>query len=183
MKTFLAIALLAGTAAWAADPVPLDVKPGEWEYTVTSQMSGMMPAGAPKQMPQIPPEQLAKMPPDVRARVEAQMKQAQAVMNGQPTTNTSKSCIKKEDLAKLNPGNTGNQNCKTTITSSSSRKLEMKMECTDNNKMTGTILVEATSSDTIKFNLDMAGTNNGQPMTMKTNGTGKWLGATCTENK
>ena len=97
MKTFLAIALLAGTAAWAADPVPLDMKTGEWEYTVTTQMGGMTPAGAPKQMPQIPPEQLAKMPPDVRAKVEAQLKQAQAVMNGQPTTTTNKNCVKKED--------------------------------------------------------------------------------------
>lgn len=183
MKLSLAIVLLAGTATWAAEPVPLDVKTGEWEYTVTTQMTGIGPAGGAKQMPQIPPDQLAKMPPDVRARVEAQMKQAQAVMNGQPTTTTSKNCIKKEDLAKFNPSNMGNQNCKTTIANSSSRKLEMKMECTDTNRMSGTVLVEATGSDSIKFNLDMTGANNGQPMTMKANGTGKWVGGTCTENK
>lgn len=178
MKTSLAIALLAGTAAWAADPIPLDVKTGEWEYTVTTQMTGLMPAGA-KGMPQLTPDQLAKMPPQAKAQYDAAMK----AMGGQPTTTTSKNCIKKEDLAKFNPSNMGNQNCKTTIVNSSPRKLEMKMECTENNKMSGTVLVEATGSDTIKFNLDMTGANNGQPMTMKANGTGKWVGAACTENK
>jgi len=184
MKTFLAIALLAGTAAWAADPVPLDMKTGEWEYTVTTQMGGITPAGAPKQMPQIPPEQLAKMPPDVRARVEAQLKQAQAVMNGQPTTTTNKNCVKKEDLAKFNPNSNKDQNCKITMVSSSSRKQEMKMECDSNgNKQSGTLTVESSGSEAMKFNLQFSGTNNGQPMNMTVNGTGKWLSATCTDSK
>src|SRR5271156_871304 len=90
-------ALLAGTAAWAADPVPLDLKTGQWEYTVTTQMTGMPQAAAGKQMPQIPPETLAKLPPDQRAKIEAAMKQASGMASGQPTTTTSKNCIKKED--------------------------------------------------------------------------------------
>ena len=70
MKLFCAFALVASTAVWAADPTPLDLKPGEWEYTVTMQMTGMPQASAP-QMPQIPPETLAKLPPDQRAKIEA----------------------------------------------------------------------------------------------------------------
>ncbi len=80
MKLFLSIALLGSSAAWAADPTPLDLKTGEWEYTVTMQMTGLPQQNA-QQMPQIPPETLAKLPPDQRAKVEAMMKQG-ANMHG-----------------------------------------------------------------------------------------------------
>jgi hypothetical protein len=181
MKHFLAIALLAGTAAWAADPIPLDIKTGQWEYTVTTQMSGLPQAA--KQMPQIPPETLAKMPPDQRAKVEAALKQAGAMASGQPTTNTSKNCIKKEDLAKLNPGG-DDRTCKVTVVNSSRSKLDLKMDCdTNGTKSTSTGSVEAPSSESLKFNFQMASTMNGTPMNMSINGTGKWLSSTCTETK
>jgi hypothetical protein len=184
MKLSLAITLLAASAAWAADPTPMDVKTGQWEYTVTTQMSGM-PQTAQKMppMPVIPPEQLAKMPPEARARVEAMMKQAGGVASGQPTTTTTKNCVKKEDLAKINPRGE-DQSCKMTAVNSSRNKQEVKMDCDSNGiKSTGTMTVEALSSDSMKFNLQMAANQNGQTMNMTINGTGKWLGATCTENK
>jgi hypothetical protein len=182
MKLSLAFALLAGTAAWAADPVPMDIKTGQWEYTVTTQMSGMPQAAAGKQMPQIPPEQLAKLPPEQRAKIEAMMKQASGMASGQPTTTTTKSCVKKEDLAKLNPSGNRDQSCKMTVTNSSRSKQEIHMDCESNgNKQTGTMVIEAQSSESMKFNLQVAATNNGQPMNMTINGTSKWLGATCTE--
>jgi len=182
MKLSLALALLAGTIAWAADPIPMDVKTGEWEYTVTSQMSGMPQAAAGKQMPQIPPEQLAKLPPEQRARIEAMMKQASGMASGQPTTTTTKRCVTKDDLAKLNPNVNKDQSCKMTVTSSSRNKQEVHMECELNgNKQTGTAVFEALSSESMKFNVQVAATNNGQPMNMTINGTSKWLGATCTE--
>jgi hypothetical protein len=179
MKLSLALALLASTAVWAADPTPLDIKTGEWEYTVTTQMSGM-PQMA-KQIPQIPPDQLAKMPPDQRAKVEAALKQASGMASGQPTTNTSKNCVKKEDLAKLNPGG-DDRNCKLTVVNSSRSKLDLKMDCDSNGtKYTSTGTVEAPSSETLKFHVQMASTTNGTPMNMTINGTGKWLSSTCTE--
>src|SRR5579863_8764845 len=101
-KLLFALAVFGGAVAWAADSVPLDVKTGEWEYTVTTQMTGL-PQSAQHQMPSIPPEQLAKMPLEQRARVEAALKQAGAMASGKPTTTTSKSCIRKEDLAKMIP--------------------------------------------------------------------------------
>ena len=48
--------LLYPLASWSADELkPLDVKPGLWETTMTSQMSGMPP---------IPPEALARLTPE-----------------------------------------------------------------------------------------------------------------------
>ncbi len=182
MKLSLAVALLGGAVAWAADPVPLDIKTGEWEYTVTTQMKGG-PQAAAKQMPQIPPETLAKLPPDQRAKLEAAMKQANGIASGQPTTNTSKNCIKKEDLAKLNPGG-DDKTCKVTVVNSSRSKLDLKMDCdTNGTKSTSTGSVEAPSSDSLKFNFQMASTMNGTPMNMTINGAGKWLSSTCIETK
>ncbi|MGC9948935.1 MAG: hypothetical protein ABSF64_21410 [Bryobacteraceae bacterium] len=99
MRLSFALPLLAATVAWAAEPTPLDLKTGEWEYTVTMQMSGKPQPAA--QMPQIPADQLAKLPPEQRAKIEAALKQAGNIASGKPTT--SKNCIKKEDLLKLNP--------------------------------------------------------------------------------
>jgi hypothetical protein len=183
MKLSLALALLAGTAAWAADTVPLDVKTGEWEYTVTTQMGGMSTQGA-AGLPQIPADQLAKMPPDQRAKMEAAMKQAGAMMSGKPTTTVSKSCIKKEDLGKMMPNSGRDQSCKTTIVSSSRSKQELKMDCDSNGaKQTGTVVVEALSPESTKFSFQITGAQAGQPMNMTMNGTSKWLSATCTETK
>jgi hypothetical protein len=174
---------LAGTAAWAADPVAMDVKTGEWEYTVTTQMAGM-PQATQHQMPSIPPEQLAKMPPEQRAKIEAALKQAGAMASGKPTTTTSKNCIKKEDLEKMIPNGNKEQSCKVTLVSSSRTKQELKMDCESNGgKQTGTVVVEALSSESTKFNLQVASNQDGHAMNMTVNGTSKWLGATCTDSK
>ena len=61
MKLVFALALVGADLVRAADPTPLNLKAGEWEYSVTMKMTGM--PQMPQQMPQIPPEQLAKLPP------------------------------------------------------------------------------------------------------------------------
>jgi hypothetical protein len=182
MKLF-AMWLVAGAAAWAADPTPLNLKTGEWEYTVTMQMTGM-PQQSAQQMPQIPPETLAKLPPDQRAKIEAMMKQGANMAAGKPTTTTNKNCVKKEDLTKLNPLGNDDKSCKMTVVNSSSSKLEAKIDCdSPGNKTTSTVTIQALGSDSSKFSLVSNGTSNGQPMNMTVNGTGKWLSATCTETK
>ncbi len=183
MKLSFALVLLGGTAVWAADPTPLNLKTGEWEYTVTMQMTGM-PQMSAKQMPTIPPEQLAKMPPDQRAKVEAMLKQAGDMTSGKPTTSTSKNCVKKEDLAKLNPMASGDKSCKMTVVNSSSSTLEGKVDCdSPGNKTNSSFTIQALSSDSLKFSLTSSGTSNGQPVNMTVNGVGKWLSATCTDSK
>jgi hypothetical protein len=175
MKLSLALAFLAGATAWAADLVPMDVKTGQWEATVTMQMPGM-PQG--RGMPQLTPEQLAQIPAAQRAQVEAAIKQA----GGGPRTTTSKNCVKKEDLTKLplNP----DQTCKMTVTSSSSSKQEIHMDCDRNgNKQTATMVIERVSSESLKFSILASGADNGKSMNMSISGTSKWLSATCTDSK
>jgi len=182
MKFSLALAFLSGATAWAADPTPLDLKTGQWEYTVTMQMAGM-PQSSAAQMPQIPAEQLAKLPPEQRAKVEAALKQAGNMAAGKPSTTTNRSCVKKEDLTNFNPTGTA-KSCKTTVSNSSGSKFEAKVDCdTPDNKSTSTIVAEALSSESMKFKVESSGTANGRPMNMTVNGTGKWLSATCTDAK
>jgi len=182
MKLTLALAFLSGAAVWAADPTPLDLKTGQWEYTVTMQMAGMPQASA-TQMPQIPPEQLAKLPPDQRAKVEAALKQAGNMAAGKPSTTTNKSCVKKEDLTNFNPGGMA-KSCKTTVSNSSGSKFEAKVDCDlPDNKSTSTVVAEALSSESMTFKVMSSGTASGRPMNMTLNGAGKWLGATCTDSK
>ncbi len=172
MKFSLAILLLSASGVYAADPVPLDVKVGQWEATVTSQISGLPQA---RQMPQIPPEQLAKLPPEQRAKIEA-------MMSGGPQTSTSKTCVKQQDLAKLPVNN--DQSCKTTLVSSSGTKQEIHMECNRNgSKQSGTITIEALSSELIKFRIESAGDAGGNNMSLKVSGTSKWIGPACDASK
>jgi hypothetical protein len=178
MKLALALALIACPLARASDPTPLNLKTGEWEYSVTMQMTGM-PQMAQK-MPQIPPEQLAKLPPDQRAKVEAAIKNASNMGSGKPMVN--RHCVKQEDLSHFNPTGLA-KSCKTSVTNSSRSKFEAKVDCDDpNNKTTSSIVAEA-SSDTMKFTVVSSGTSNGHPMNMTINGTGKWISDACTDSK
>lgn len=177
MKLILVLGFVSVAAAWAADPTPLDVKTGEWEYTVSMQMSGIPQSG----MPQIPPEQLAKLPPEQRAKLEEAMKRAGGILSGKPTVN--RSCVKKEDLASFNPTRMP-KSCKMTVTSSSRTKFEAKMDCdSPENKTTATLLAEALGSESMKFRVESKGTANGRAMNMTVNGTGKWLSSTCSDAK
>src|SRR5208283_3141677 len=78
-RILLVLAFLTPLTGWAVDPVPMDVKLGLWETTMTNQtdISSM-----------IPPEVLSKMTPEQRAQMEA-------AVNGRggPRTNVSKHCI------------------------------------------------------------------------------------------
>jgi hypothetical protein len=180
VNRIVALVISSSAVIWAADPTPLNIKTGEWEYTVTMRMTGMPQPNA-GQVPQIPPEQLAKLPPEQRAKIEAALKQAGDIACGKPMVN--KNCVKKEDLTNFNPSGMS-KSCKMTVTYSSSTKFEAKVDCdTPNMKSTGTISAEALSLESMKFSVVSKGTNNGQPMNMTINGTGKWLSAACTDTK
>ena len=182
VKLTLALAFLSSAPIWAADPTPLDLKTGEWEYTVSMQMTGMPKPNA-AQIPQIPPEQLAKMPPEQRAKIEAMLKQAGNMAAGKPMTNTSKNCVKKEDLTNFNPGGMS-KSCKIDVSNTSRSKFEAKVTCdSPDMKTTGTIVAESVTPESMKFTVVSSGTSNGQPMNMTLNGTGKWLSAACTDSK
>jgi hypothetical protein len=85
MKLLIGLTMLLSTGAWAADFQAMDVKTGQWETTMTGQITGM---------PAVPPEALAQMTPEQRAKVEAAM----GGRGAKPTVSTS--CRTKEKSPK-----------------------------------------------------------------------------------
>jgi hypothetical protein len=149
----------------------LDVKPGLWETTTTSEIGGMASA-----MPAIPPDILAKMPPEQRAKMEAMMKG-----QGSANTFTNQSCVTEKDLERgLRPENTKEQSCKIDSISVQDKTQEAHVTCTSSHgTSTGVFKMTATSRESYEGTMDMNTTANGHPMTVKATLKGKWLGANC----
>ena len=168
-KYAIGLVLLAG-AACAADSVPaLDVRPGMWEGTMTTQTSGAPP---------IPPELLAKMTPDQKAMLEARMKTG---MSQGPKTVVTKHCLTKEDLNKaLNFGDEKGS-CQRTVVNASSSKQEIRIECSNAGiKARGTIRIEVVDPEHVKVSSQIASGDGSHTMNINTTGTGKWVSGTCT---
>jgi Protein of unknown function (DUF3617) len=157
----------ACSSLWAADLHALDVKPGQWETTTTGQMTGM---------PAIPPEVLAKLTPEQRAKMESAM----GARGAKPIVSTS--CRTKEKLAQA--WTTGQQkSCTTAVTSSSSTKQEVHLECNqDGTKSSGDIKVEVVDSEHIRGSFQLTTASDGNhTVNMNYSFTSKWLGGACTE--
>jgi hypothetical protein len=169
------IVLMCPAAIWAQEIKAIDVKPGLWENTTTSEMSGVLP-----NMPQISPDQLARIPPEQRARVEAMMKGGV----GAPQTNTIKACVTKEQLSKPLFDN-GDKSCAYKLTNSSSSTQQIHVECDrNNNKSTGDITFERVDSEHVKGTAVLkvsGGTTNtaAQGMNVKLTFSNKFLSSDC----
>ena len=173
MKTNLSLALFvfAGSVLWAADTItPLDVKLGQWESTMTMEMTGQLP---------IPQEMLDRLPPEQRAKMEERLKSSGA--KG-PRTTTHKSCLKKEDLDKAMSFGNDQKSCTRTIITSTRSKQEIHLECAIGaGKQSGTIRVEAVNSENVKGTTEMTASAGGRTMNTNSTFTAKWVGPTCTE--
>ena len=172
-KSFLAVIILWSFGIWAADKVqPLDVKLGLWEVTTTNTMSGMPP---------IPAEALAQMTPEQRARMEESMK---ATMSGRPKTTTRKECITKEKLNKDDLFGEKRKECTRTVLSTSSSKVEMKMQCQEEKMKTeGTFRMEAVGSEQVKGSMKMVATGGGRAMNIDMDFNARYLGPVCGDTK
>ena len=164
----LVIAFLTPLAGWAVDPVPLDVKPGLWESTVTTLIG----------MPPLPPELLSKMTPEQRAKMEAAR---QGRGGGSSRTDSSKHCVTKETLSQmLSFGDNRAQNCKKTLVSSTSTKQVIHVECTTAaTPSTGDLQFEAVDRENLKGSMVMSAGPGGRGVGTKMEFTAKWLGADC----
>ena len=167
-RILLVVAFLAPLAGWAADPVPMDVKLGLWESTVTTQMG----------MPALPAELLAKLTPEQRAKMEAAM---QGRGGGGSRTDSTKHCMTKETLSEaLSLGENKSQNCKRTLVSSTGAKQVIHVECASATMTTsGDLQFEAVNRETIKGSMVMNAGQGGRGMSTKMEFTSKWLGADC----
>jgi hypothetical protein len=169
MKHLIGLTLLLPAAAWAADYNPMDVKTGQWETTVTGQMTGV---------PAIPPEALARMTPEQRAKIASAM----GGLGAKPMVSTN--CRTKEKLAQAwSTGQQSMKSCTTTLVTSTSSKQEVHVECDRGGaKTSGTIKVEAVDSEHIRGSFQMTAAPQGDhQINMNYSFTEKWIGPACTE--
>jgi Protein of unknown function (DUF3617) len=165
--TLCALVMMSTSVLWAADEIqPLDVKLGLWETTWTGQTMGQM---------SLPPEAMANLTPEQRARLEAAMN---ARAGKGPMSGSSKTCLTKEKLTK--DAFNDKQQCTSTVVSSSSHKLVVKLDCAEQGmKSTGTFKVEALGSDETKGTLEMVATSGGHTMNINNSFTSKWIASDC----
>ena len=168
IELILLFCFTTGSAVWAADYRPLDVKTGQWQTTMTGQTSGQLP---------IPDELAKRLTPEQLAKVQAAMQER----NGKSTVN--KSCLTKDQLDKpFNAGDEATKACSRTLISSSGSKQEIRIECNrENFKATGTVKIEALDSENIKGTVAMTATSGDHTMNMNNSFTSKWTGPACTE--
>lgn len=152
MRNALCVAVVAlPLACLAADNyTPMNVKPGLWETKVTTELPNL---------PQIPDEALAKMTPEQRERVEAAVK---AQQSRGPQTNTEKSCLTAEQLAKPLMFQQVKSNCKYDLVRSTRSQQEIHIACTGPNdlKSEGVIKLEAVDSENVKGSSQFTTTMN-----------------------
>lgn len=170
----LGLALLWASASWAADDFrPLNVKPGLWEATMTSQVSGLPP---------IPAEVLARLTPEQRERMEAAMK---GRAGGGPQSRVTKSCLTPEQLNKpLTFDDNKNTACKSTLIRSSASQQEIRMDCSQGDvRSSGTVHIEAIDSEHVKGTSEVNTSGGDNKMNIQISYAAKWVGADCGDLK
>ncbi len=172
MSVLVVLASAAALAAGSAYGASLNVKPGLWETTTQSQVSGMPP---------IPPEDLARMPPEARARMQAAM---QSSMNAMNKARTVKYCVSQDEINKgfaAEEARHGNsENCQRMVVSSSANAQTVHLTCTgDGETTTGTINIVAANPETVSGAFDFDVSGHGNSMKMHSTLSSHWLSADC----
>jgi hypothetical protein len=148
----------------------MDVKPGQWEVTMTTTMGGQVPAGL-----------MQKLTPEQRAKFEERM----AARSSEPNKPiTYKSCVTQEQINKGYSFAEDRNLCTSTVLSSSRSKEDLRLECTQNGmKLSGTAHLERIDSENVKAHIESAGTDGARTMNADSTYTGKWLGSDCGTTK
>ena len=157
-------------AAWAVSAeTPLAVKPGLWEIISHRDAKGM---------PQIPPEALEGLPPEKRAQIEEAMK-------NQMKPHVTKSCLTQDQLQRgFTLGDKESmKSCKRTVLKSTSKVLDMRIECGGARTTVGDVHYEAVDPTTMTATINMTMNDGQKSMTIKNDMHGKWLGADCGDVK
>jgi hypothetical protein len=164
-RQFVSTLLIAGFGSVVLAQAPaLDLKFGLWENTIVTSIGGMAPPDT------------SKMPPEQAAKIAEAMKS----MSGEKTM-TSKSCLKKEDLAKdsfMMP-NSANMTCTRTVTTNTRTQYVADVTCTGQQQMKGHIAIEAQSATAFAGSMKMASSAQGRSMDVSMKMTGKFLDADC----
>src|SRR5262245_55279313 len=120
----------------AAAAQKLNVKPGLWEVTTVSQMSGRPP---------LPKELMDKMTPQQLAQMEAAMK-AEAAKG--PQTDTDRECVTQEELEW--PFESADaEECEQTIVTATRTTQEVRLVCTGALQGSGVFRITAPTPETM----------------------------------
>lgn len=170
------------SAAPAAEK--LNIKPGLWEVTTTTEGKGSTFAAMSAADKAAMEKAMAEMPPDMRAKTEAYLKSAQAKAPVNPLPPVRKACVTKEGISKTYMVDVGvdQAGCKNTILKSTSTTLETRGECIDSaRKVSITMLVVAANPESWTNTMEISGSAGLGESKIKMSG--KWLGAACGDVK
>jgi Protein of unknown function (DUF3617) len=152
--------------------VSFDVKPGLWELQTSGSASGI---------PQIPPDALAKLPPDQRVIATAML---MAIVAQASMPHTLQFCVTPEQIRQgLDLNRMGGKDCQRTVQSSSPTGLDMQVDCTGRDAMSGTVHLRVVDRATLAGDVDVHAGIGANSMTIRQNLHGRWLGAACGDVK
>ena len=173
MRQFLILLTLGAIPACAAAQYqPLKVKTGQWQTTVQINSGGSMA---------LPSAQMARLSPEQRARVEAAMKQAS---RPKTTTHVNQDCLTQDQLNKGTPFKSDDKQCTQKVLNSTSSKLNVEQDCTEDSMTTKTVMsLEATSSELVKGSGTVTATSEGHTFTSNIAFTSRWISPACSAKK
>jgi len=159
---------LAASGAGLAAGISLDVKPGLWDIETSGAASGT---------PQIPPEMLAKLKPDQRAIAEVMLL---AIIAQASMPHSLQFCVTPEQVRQgLDLDRIGGKGCRRTVQSSSPTGLDMQVDCTGHNRMSGNVHLRVVDRATVAGDVDFRAGLGANAMTIRQTLHGRWLGAAC----
>ncbi len=165
---FATVAGLLVSGPCLAAGLALDVKPGLWEIRTSGSASGT---------PQIPPEALAKLPPDQRVIVTAMLL---AIISQASMPHTMQFCVTPAQVRQgLDLDRVGGKHCHHTVQSSSPLGLDMQVDCTESDAMSGAVHLRVLDRATVTGNVDLHAGSGAHGVAIRQDLHGKWLGAAC----
>jgi len=162
-----AACLLVPFATHAAEK--LNVKPGLWEVTSSSNISGIPP---------LPKDVMDKLTPEQRAEMEAAFKEEAA--KG-PQVDVERECVTKDEIDRpFQPADA--KDCTHTLTQSTRTSQEVKLVCSGEYEGSGVFRISAATPESFTGSLDLQLGEGKDVMRVKSQLKGRWLGADCGSN-
>jgi hypothetical protein len=141
----------------------LDVRMGLWEITSTVDVDGRMPG-----------IDTSRMTPQQRAEMAAAMRGSEA-----PHTTSTASCITREDFDRRNFVVTQDRNCRQTITTNTTTRLDATIRCAADRAATGRLHIEATTPTAYTGTITTTAMEHGRRTTTTVTMSGRWVAADC----
>jgi len=168
---------LASALAFASLPAAAQMAPGLWEHTMKfKSQSGDME----KQMADAQ-ARMASLPPDQRKMVE-QMMAKNGVSMG-PQGMTARSCVTKEQAARMEPLPMGRGECTQEVVSRTSNSMKVKWVCGGKDPSNGEGEIHFSNDKTFAGRAVMNNMHNGKPERTDVDTTGHWLASDCGDIK